>query len=76
VALNSGNSAVANQTTASNSLLSGMSTAAGIQQQGVQQQLSGLSGVLSNSTSLYNSSAGDSSGAIIGGGLGVAAALI
>ena len=52
---NSGNSAVANSMAPGSALMSGMAQGAGMQQLGQSQRMTGLGGILSSQTSMYNS---------------------
>lgn len=74
LALNSGNSAVANSMQPGNALLSGMAMGAGTQMAGQGQRIQGLSGILNSQTSMYNS-AQSQPGLDIGGLMSGGAAL-
>ena len=72
LALNSGNSAVANSMQPGGQLLSGMAMGAGTTMQGRGLQLQGLGNIMNSQTSVYNNSQQDSGGlgGILGAGLG------
>lgn len=68
----SGNSAVGNSTTVGNGMVSGTGSAAGLTMQGQGMKMQGLGNILSNQTSIYNSSQNQSSslggiGSMLGG---------
>lgn len=67
-ATNSGNSAVGNSTAVGQGMTNGAIASAGIVNQGQATRLSGLNGILSSQTSIYNNSQGnDGFGALLGG---------